>query len=651
MREAPLRRLVRTWRLLPIIIALGACSDGTAPKQPRISRALVSPALTDPEPPPLPGIGGSVTITASGSFLPDVPLRASGLTLPPNIPVHVGVTGHVTRKQTDGLKLFCSFFVDLCAQFAFFLGEDPVPPSGVPTIDSAVAFASWDGADGTRAPESGDILTGPSGSELWVGRSPYFCEYSWFLGTGPCFTLDGGYVYTVHADSGDASGLLRATVTGQTLGPAGGTVDLEAATSDGSTPEQARWYFVPDGGGVIDGGEPPIVMANGLQSPPDSAARLTIAGRVSAGTGAPATPPPLPAPAPPAAPPPPASGAVAAASWTSLDSCNDATTCHATIGVPKGTFVVTALVHGTSRAAERRVDGSGGGGGAPELQLACAPQEVERAQVVTCTASPVRAGATMVISGWQFHPDDAHPSTIQRSDISADQPTWSGKIVTSGHVKLIGTVHGRPADVTAHVGVTNRAPLLARFDPPPSTDDPDMSERPYQVSTERGLFHIGHIHADAYKIELTGNLEVVPEGPNGGLGYFTGNPYQPLWAIHINYSQLTANSEMAHLQRESSPAFEATVSCRRSDVPSWVAPTEEHEGKTMHPKSHAARYASKFNELAGPVIERMVMQDNPMQEVNDALAPVIQGADAESAKADQDFLPRLCKLTLFPAPQ
>jgi len=40
-----------------------------------------------------------------------------------------------------------------------------------------------------------------------------------------------------------------------------------------------------------------------------------------------------------------------------------------------------------------------------------------------------------------------------------------------------------------------------------------------------------------------------------------------------------------------------------------------------------------------------------MQEVNDGLAPLIQGADAESAKADQDFLPRLCKLTLFPAPQ
>ncbi|MGH7754265.1 MAG: hypothetical protein ACREN5_15780, partial [Gemmatimonadales bacterium] len=77
------------------------------------------------------GIGGSITITASGSFLPDVPLQASGLTLPPGVPVRVTVTGQVTRTQTDGLKVFCLFFVDLCAEFAFFLGEDPVPPSGV----------------------------------------------------------------------------------------------------------------------------------------------------------------------------------------------------------------------------------------------------------------------------------------------------------------------------------------------------------------------------------------------------------------------------------------------------------------------------------------------------------------------------------------
>jgi hypothetical protein len=146
-------------------------------------------------------------------------------------------------------------------------------------------------------------------------------------------------------------------------------------------------------------------------------------------------------------------------------------------------------------------------------------------------------------------------------------------------------------------------------------------------------------------------VDVVGEGPNGGLGYFTANPYEPTWTIHINLSQLQSNSDLAHLQRESSPAFESTVSCRRSDLPRLVGPIAEHEGSTMHPKSHAGRYASKFNELGGPAIEKLVVQQDLIAAVNAALGPAIQAAVNESGKADVDFRPALCKLTLFPAPR
>src|SRR2546427_9702259 len=108
MREARWARLVRAWRSLSIIVALGACKDATAPKQPHVSRALVSPALTDAEPSPPMGIGGSVTISASGSFLPDVPRRAYGLTLPPSIPVRVAAAGHVPRPETAGRTFLSS---------------------------------------------------------------------------------------------------------------------------------------------------------------------------------------------------------------------------------------------------------------------------------------------------------------------------------------------------------------------------------------------------------------------------------------------------------------------------------------------------------------------------------------------------------------
>jgi len=626
---------------LTVVLGLGACSDATDPQR---SNAIPNTPLfssvadvdPDPDAPPM-GIGGSVTITASGSVLPDVPLQASGLTLPPGIPVKVTVTGQITRTQTDGLKFFCSFFVDLCADFAFYLGEDPVPPSGVPTIDAAVAFASWDGAEGQRTPESGPVLTGPSGSELWVGRTQFFCEYDWFLGSGPCFTFGGSYTYTVHADSGDESAFLGLHVTAQSIGSGGGTADLKVQTTDGSPAEDVRWYFVPDGGGVIDGGEPPITAAvRVVAESSGTGPRLSILGGVGDRTAGPVAARAV-------------SRVAAAASWTSLSSCDGASTCHATIEVSAGTFVATALVHDTPRAAERRVSGSGGGGGAT-MKLDCTPAEVERAQSVTCTASADPANATLVVQGWRFTPDEGRLRPFSRT-ADEDQVTWAGRMVTSGTVTVNGTVNGQSGDATAHVVVTDRPPLTVNFQVPPVSDDADMSERPYQIPGQRGLFHIGHIHAAAHFLRFPDRLNVVAEGPNGGLGYYTTNPYDPSWEIHINLSQLQSNSELARLQPDNPNVISTTVTCRGSQLSSLVGTIEVHEGKTLHPRSHAGRYAAKFNELAGPVIERLVIQDDPDAETSAALAPVIAAAGAESDKADDERFSAIpCTLVLFPAP-
>ena len=623
---------------LTVVLGLGACSDATDPQR---SNAIPNTPLfssvadvdPDPDAPPM-GIGGSVTITASGSVLPDVPLQASGLTLPPGIPVKVTVTGQITRTQTDGLKFFCSFFVDLCADFAFYLGEDPVPPSGVPVIDAAVAFASWDGGESQRAPESGAILTGLSGSELWVGRSQFFCEFSWDFGSGPCFTFGGSYTYTVHADSGDESAHLVLNVTAQSLGSAGGTADLEVETTDGSPAADVRWYFVPDGGGVIDGGEPPVVAAARVSSQAAGEPRIRIVGGSREKPAAPIAAPRI---------------AAAAATWTSLSSCDGEITCHATIAVSEGTFVATALVHDTPRAAERRVSGSGGGGAAT-LRLECTPEQVQRGQSARCTASADPSSATLVVQGWRFAPDDARLRPFSRSS-GEDQVTWAGTMATSGTVTVNGTVNGQPGEGTAHIAVTDRPPLTVNFEPPPVSDDADMSERPYQVPGQRGLFHIGHIHAAAHFLRFPDRLNVINEGPNGGLGYYTANPYDPSWEIHINLSQLQSNSELARLQPDNPNVISTTVTCRGSQLSSLVGTIELHEGKTMHPKSHAGRYAARFNELAGPVIERLVIQDNPDAETTAALEPVIVAANRESDKADDERFSLIpCTLVLFPAP-
>jgi hypothetical protein len=413
---------------LAVVLWAAACKDATAPKS--LQHSPASPSYSsiadlDPDAPPL-GIGGSVTISASGSFLPDVPLQASGLTLPPGIPVKVNVTGHVTRTQTDGLKFFCSFFVDLCAEFEFYLGEDPVPPSGVPVIDAAVAFASWDGGEGQRAPESGAVLTGPSGSELWVGRSQFFCEFSWDFGSGPCFTFGGSYTYTVHADSGDESAHLVLNVTAQSLGAGGGTVDLEVETSDGSRAEDVRWYFVPDVSGVIDGGEPPITTTARDADVPAGEPRLTIVG----GNGAPSTGPPAGA-----------LGIAAAPAWTPLSSCDGNLTCHATIDVSAGTFVATALVHDTPRAAERRVsEGSSGGG--PTLEVECTPNPVVRRQEVTCTGTVVPATAYILAEKRAEAEGHELVEASEEQHAAGDPVIWRGPAIVETRVTMKVRVPG-----------------------------------------------------------------------------------------------------------------------------------------------------------------------------------------------------------------
>src|SRR6266550_275152 len=82
---------------LTVLLGLGACRDATEPRRSNtiLNHPLYSSVVEidpDPDAPPM-GIGGSVTITASGSFLPEVPLQASGLTVPPGIPGQVQRAG------------------------------------------------------------------------------------------------------------------------------------------------------------------------------------------------------------------------------------------------------------------------------------------------------------------------------------------------------------------------------------------------------------------------------------------------------------------------------------------------------------------------------------------------------------------------------
>ncbi len=290
-----------------------------------------------------------------------------------------------------------------------------------------------------------------------------------------------------------------------------------------------------------------------------------------------------------------------------------------------------------------------------DLVLTC-PAEVVRGTEMSCTTSSSTADAAVTVTNWRFHPDD--PSLgedITPADGSTPNP-WGGVMAASGTVIVNATVDGAAKEASAHVEVTPRpdwASKKVEFTPPPVSDDEDMSEKPFPVPGEDGLRHIGHIHPDKSKWDIRGKLFVIPSGPNAGLTYLTGIPYISTWVIHINLSQLRSNSNLGRLHPESSPVFDASQTCRRSQLASLVGPIEVHEGTTMHEKSHAGRYAAEFNRLAGMTAEKIVMSPDAdvFGTLEEAFTPVIEAALKESDKADDDFRARFpCNLKLFPPP-
>lgn len=656
------------WLLFVLAVGASCSGDLTRPTGPGVRGASRRHAPLVPAFSLAPGIGGFFAMPADGNQIAEVPLTATGIFVPDGLPARVVIGGAITREPTPGLRFFCSTdeWREACAtRWADYVSDQPIPPAGLFEY-YARAVASWGGAEPGNLIGSSELyLTGPGGGELYVGRAGWECFYELNVknpdGTmkypydfGPCHTFGGGYEVVVQAD--DGGGLLALSVSQSQLPAGGGSVSFDLTTSDGSTPTDVFWQFVDDppaqpapvAAPQLRASAAVTAAARGEVFTPDSAGRLVPGRPIQGGlmlirrTALPSG-----AVSRPKASDPRVAVRPGAAAAPATDACTELMSCAVTI-TSTGAMTARATVGGRQLSASVRVT-VGAGGGAPALRLSC-PLSVERGQLAVCTASADPLPATLAVTGWTFRPDDDHLQIIERQ-AGVNEQGWSGKMATSGTVAVTATLDGGRIERSSHITVTDRPPLIVGFTAPAPSDDDDMSERPYGAAEEEGLFHIAHIHAGAHNIRLQGNVEVIADGPNVGLAYFTANPYEPSWAVHINFSQLQPNSELGRLQRESSPAFESTVSCLRSQLPDLVGPIAEHEGTTMHPKSHAGRYASKFNELAGPIVERLVAQQDLVGAVDAALAPVIQAADEESRKADGDFRPVLCRLTLFPRPR
>lgn len=76
--------------------------------------------------------------------------------------------------------------------------------------------------------------------------------------------------------------------------------------------------------------------------------------------------------------------------------------------------------------------------------------------------------------------------------------------------------------------------------------------------------------------------------------------------------------------------------CGRDSVVPFIAVVEKHEGLNFEPGSHAERFRTRLNQIAGPATEGVVgaTLDELDLWATDAIYPVLLDARAEGAKAD-----------------
>jgi hypothetical protein len=615
-----------------------------------MTAALADPAAGAPV-----GIGGSYTITAGGDYVKAVDLTATGMRVPQGVPVRVIITGEISVAPTPGLLVFCQteFFYPLCTgQWSDLINLRSIPPSGA-GIDwwpgTGNILVSWNGGAPSQPDAGGNsVLPGPAPAEaeVWAGREQFGC---WFdddithTGSGACFSYGGGFTVTVQPEDGSDPGggggggggdpKLRVSVDPQGVGPHGGVVNARALIAEGSSISDERWYFVPDSiatqpGDTITVPDPvattvatAVSRAEGVDAQSQSVSSVLS----SVFSARPASAQPV--------------GAAASirilhlmggAPIGSVTACDDVESCD--VSVPRGgTIVLAATVDGVALSASQHIDA--GATAAATLKLEC-PGSVTRGQDATCSASVEPAETPFIVTEWSFTPSDANLGTIVRI-IEPNSTTWSGHMATSGTVRVTATVGSASQEKSATIQVTPRdlsslavALEITRSDPGPLPPHPTKEEQ------------LGRTEYDP-DVNVNNTFEVIGDGPNTGLAFFTAVPVTMRITVSVNTAALAVRSDFYYRQNPPSNAITiGTGPCTQQDVTRVIPQIEAHEGTSRTtPNSHVKAFMDLFEPDARAFFEPIVAAGVPPGPLDDLLrmsahAAAVSGPQVDKSRAN-----------------
>lgn len=630
------------------LMALACVRETPSPVEP--STPALLPNFSEAAPGPV-GIGGSYTITAGGDYVKAIELAATGMQVPEGVPVRVVISGAISVGPTPGLIVFCGteFFRPLCeGQWADLINLRTIPPSGA-GIDwwpgTGNILVSWNGGAPTQPSAGGNsVLSGPApaGAEVWAGREQFGC---WFnddithTGSGACFGYGGGFTVTVEAEDGSESGggggggsaKLRIAVDPSGVGPQGGVVNARAVIDEGSLIAGERWYYVPDSiatqpGDTVTVPEPPSASA-----PTPAASAVQMSGQ-SQPTHAvlssvfPARTPSTQVVGSSAAPM--VLHVTGSAPMESVSACDDIDTCD--VSVPRGgTVVLAATVDGAALSASQHIDA----GATPPatLKLECTGS-VTRGGSATCTASVDPSEASFTVTGWSFTPSQGGLGEIVRVD-NVSSTEWSGHMAASGVVHVTATVAGSTQQKDATIAVTPRSPSSLAVALDIAKDYPgDLPAHPTRVQ------QLGHTYF-VPEINVNNTFEVIADGPNTGLAFFTAVPVTMKITVMVNTVALSPQSDFYFRQKPPSNAVViGTGPCTYTDVTRVIPQIEAHEGTSRtSPNSHVKAFMDLFEPDSRAFIEPIVAAGTPPGVLDDLQRISTNAANVSGPQVDKSF--------------
>lgn len=276
------------------------------------------------------------------------------------------------------------------------------------------------------------------------------------------------------------------------------------------------------------------------------------------------------------------------------------------------------------------------------LAVQCTPASVVRGEPVQCRASVSGGGGSLEVTRWQFN-----GGGLLHTESLTSAITWEGPAVAGGTVQVEGRINGLAASASTSFTVTRRnwSGRQARISvqEPPATDLP---LRPTVVGK------LGHIHLEragisGFRPDGTPLYVQVMSGPNTGFLYWDDVPVVAELIVHVNRAALTVGSDFWRQQPSLKPSPDR---CSRADIEPFVPVVLDHEGIGFGPRSHAGLYRAEVNRRVGPAMEDIVTPLDLSSLFDQSEArwlPIQRAAQAESDRADTEFIPVYCSFRFF----